>query len=276
MTPPPEAFFLGSGAQRRFAVLWGTAQRDAVRGALLFVPPFAEEMNKSRRMVALTALALAARGFAVLRLDPRGCGDSAGRFEQARWNDWVEDLLLGWRWLGAEFRVTPWLWSLRAGALLANALLPRVAAAPNLLLWQPVLSGRQHLTQFLRLRVAADAFAIAEPARRATTQSLTQMLTAGQSVEVAGYVLPPAVALPLAQTELSVPAAARSAIWIEVDASDAPHVGPASAGCIARWAESGLAVFAQAVRGPAFWATQEIEDCPSLIDATVDAVCRSN
>ncbi len=276
MTPPPEAFFLGSGAARRFAILWGPAQRDAVRGALLFVPPFAEEMNKSRRMVALTALALAARGFAVLRIDPRGCGDSAGRFEHARWSDWLDDLLLAWRWLRSRFGITPWLWSLRAGALLAHALLPRLDAAPNILLWQPVLSGRQHLTQFLRLRVAADAFAIAEPARRATTQSLMQTLTAGQPVEVAGYVLPPAVALPLAQSALSVPAAASAAVWIEVDAGDAPQLGAASAGCIARWREAGLTVVAQAVRGPAFWATQEIEDCPSLVDATVDAICRPN
>lgn len=272
---PPEAFFFGTGAARRFAILWRPAQRDPVRGTLLFVPPFAEEMNKSRRMVALTGLTLAARGFAVLRIDPRGCGDSAGRFEHARWNDWLDDLLFAWRWLRSQYGVTPWLWSLRAGALLAHALLPLLESAPNLLLWQPVLSGRQHLMQFLRLRVAADAFAVAEPARRATTQSLMQTLASGQSVEVAGYMLPAALALPLAEAELSPPTKAGQVLWFETAARDEPQLSPASATRIAQWKAVGLEVIPRMVGGPPFWSTQEIEDCPALVDATVEALCRA-
>jgi len=44
-------------------------------------------MNKSRRMVALQARALAGRGFAVLQMDALGCGDSAGDMQDATWAD---------------------------------------------------------------------------------------------------------------------------------------------------------------------------------------------
>ena len=49
-----EAFFLpGPRPPGRFCLLH--LPTGPVRGCVLFVPPFAEEMNKSRRMVALTA-----------------------------------------------------------------------------------------------------------------------------------------------------------------------------------------------------------------------------
>jgi len=270
----PEAFFLGAGASRRFAACWRPAPTQVVRGTLLFVAPFAEEMNKSRRMVALAAAALAQRGFLTLRIDLRGCGDSAGLLAQAAWNDWIDDLVVAWSWLHDQAPGTPqWLWSLRAGALLAGAALPRLDAPAGLLLWQPVLSGKQHLTQFLRLRVAADAFAIADASPRTTTAALMQSLNAGAPVEVAGYHLPPAIALPLAAAELAAPPAVRDVVWLEVDPGAAPAISPASATRIAQWQDAGERVRARALGGAPFWTTQEIEDCPALIEATVEALC---
>lgn len=270
----PEAFFLGAGASRRFAACWGPAPSQTVRGALLFVAPFAEEMNKSRRMVALTAAALAERGFLTLRIDLRGCGDSAGLLAHATWNDWIDDLLVAWSWLYERAPGAPrWLWSLRAGALLAGATLPRLDAAAGLLMWQPVLSGKQHLAQFLRLRVAADAFAIADTSARATSAALMQALNAGTPVDVAGYRLPPAIALPLAAADLTLPTAVRDVVWLEVDPGTAPAILPASATRIGQWQAAGQPVRARAVGGPPFWTTQEIEDCPALVEATVDTLC---
>ena len=40
----------------------------SVRGSVLYVHPFAEEMNKSRRMVALQSRMLAEKGFAVMHV----------------------------------------------------------------------------------------------------------------------------------------------------------------------------------------------------------------
>jgi exosortase A-associated hydrolase 2 len=271
-----EAFFLGAGAARRFAVCWRPSAAATPRGALLFVPPFAEEMNKSRRMVALTASALADCGFVTLRVDLAGCGDSAGLFSQASWDGWLDDLAVGWGWLRARVPGTPWLWSLRAGALLSHGLLPRLDAVPPLVLWQPVLSGKQHLTQFLRLRVAADAFTVTDASERATTQGLMKSLAAGDQVSVAGYPLPPSIALPLAASELVAPTIPTDVLWFEVDNGQSPAISPPTEARITQWQASGHRVVARAVGGPQFWTTQEIEDCPALLDATLEAMCLPN
>ena len=66
--------------------------RGTVRGVVLLLPPFAEEMNKSRRMCALLARGLAADGWRVVRIDLFGCGDSAGSLRDASWEQWCDDL----------------------------------------------------------------------------------------------------------------------------------------------------------------------------------------
>ena len=72
-------------APRRFAVLHWPAEPRVPLGLVVHAPAFAEEMNKSRRMVALQARALAEDGLAVLLVDPLGCGDSPGDFGDATW-----------------------------------------------------------------------------------------------------------------------------------------------------------------------------------------------
>ena len=59
--------------------------------AAIYLPPFAEELNRSRKMASLQARALAAAGIGVLVLDPYGCGDSAGDFRDARWDRNISD-----------------------------------------------------------------------------------------------------------------------------------------------------------------------------------------
>ncbi len=268
MSPPPQAFFLGSGQARRFCVVWKPPPEVPARGSLLFVPPFAEEMNKSRRMVALAARALAQCGFTVMRVDLHGCGDSAGRLRDSSWSLWQEDIVRAARWLDGRGDGPRRLWSLRAGALLAAAAAP-LSGIDRHLLWQPVLSGMQHLVQFLRMRVAADAFSIADPAQRSTQKQLLAQLQAGQSVAVAGYELPAAIALPLNAATLDTPPPG-GAIWLEVASDDPPGLAPAAAARVGQWQANGAHIQARAVCGPAFWQTQEIEDCPALVAATTD------
>src|SRR5207302_1844904 len=134
----------------RFCVLRLPAHRIAVRGCVLLAPPFAEEHNKSRRMMALAAECIAANGYAVLQIDCLGCGDSTGDFGDATWDEWLLDIGRGYDWLESRYHLPIWVLGVRAGALLAVAAAKRIAAgAPNLLFWQPVVSGRQHLAQFV-------------------------------------------------------------------------------------------------------------------------------
>ena len=90
-----EPFFLKAGEGQRFCIVHRPS--GVCHGALLYVHPFGEEMNKSRRMVALQCRALAENGFLVLQMDLRGCGDSSDEFVDASWQDWIEDVLRGKR-----------------------------------------------------------------------------------------------------------------------------------------------------------------------------------
>src|SRR5437763_12894742 len=115
--PSAEPFFLRTGTGQRFCLFHSPAA--ACRGAVLYVHPFAEEMNRSRRMAALQARALSALGYGVLQIDLYGCGDSSGDFGDARWGLRKQDLAAGAAWLHQRLYQPITLWGLRLGALLA-------------------------------------------------------------------------------------------------------------------------------------------------------------
>lgn len=103
-THPAESFFLKTGSGERFCLYHSPHPDRECRGALIYVHPFGDEMNKSRRMAAIQARAFSAMGLGVLQIDLFGCGDSSGEFGDARWNIWSQDLVLAKNWL--ENRVT--------------------------------------------------------------------------------------------------------------------------------------------------------------------------
>ena len=156
---PCEAFFLPSAAGQRFALLYTPEPATKQRGAVVYVHPFGEELNKSRRMAALQARAMASAGYSVLQIDLLGCGDSTGDFGDATWEAWLADVRLACAWLQERTAAPLWLWGLRSGCLLVNEAAQRMPTPVKLLLWQPVLSGKQFLQQFLRLKVAAEMLA---------------------------------------------------------------------------------------------------------------------
>lgn len=278
-----DAFFLDAGAGRSGA-RWCVHHVPAgpVRGAFVFAHGWAEEMNKSRRMVALQARAWAARGIATLTIDLTGCGDSTGALVDATWDDWLLDLAEGVRWMEARHGVTTGLWGLRAGALLAAQAAARLGPRP-LVMWQPPAKGAPLLQQFLRLKMAGE---LASGGARGVTEGLKQALARGDAVDVAGYTVPAALArgLEAATLEAATPPPGTPVAWLEVVApstaasqapaptpSPAPSLLPVSESLTARWRAAGVSLHAQAVPGPGFWQTTEIETAPALVDATLRA-----
>lgn len=258
-----EAFFLDGPAGKRFCLV--TRPDGDPVGGLLYLHPFAEELNKSRRMAALAAREFAERGWCVLQLDCHGCGDSAGDFGDATWNGWIADVGLGWDWLCRHVDAPVALWSLRGGSLLAADWLARVDARPPLLMWQPVTNGKQHLTQFLRLKAASEM--LAESDAKAVMAKIRDELKAGCEVEVAGYRLSPALASGLDAAALRLPASFPSPVaLLELASGERADVSPALRTSVSRWAADGTPVTAEAVPGPPFWQTQEIEIAPGLIE----------
>lgn len=248
----------------RFRLVSEPAGPGGYRGTVIFVPGFAEEMNKSRRMAARMARLLAGEGWRVVQRDLSGCGDSSGEFGAASWREWCDDVAA--EVAEADPKRPLWLWCMRAGALLTPlALAARLDA--NLLLWQPVLSGTQHLRQFLRLHAGAR---IVGSERAASTASPVQALSAGSAVEVAGYELNPGMAAGFEQATFDVPAAfAGRVLWLEASVDDPPNLSPAALRSIGQLRERGVEVTASALQGPPFWQTTEIEDCDHLLDATI-------
>jgi exosortase A-associated hydrolase 2 len=267
----PEAFPLPLAGGNRFCLFHPAADPATAVGAAVYVHPFAEEMNKSRRMAALQARALSASGVSVLQIDLLGCGDSAGNFGDATWPLWVNDVVAAAHWLATRTGFAPLLWGLRSGCLLAAAAAARMDSATDLLFWQPTISGRQHLQQFLRLKIAGR-FMGRDGADRTGTTGLRAELDAGKTLDIAGYALAPALALGLDAADLAPPPSAARVAWLEVSTSDPPALSPAGRLRIAAWEAAGHRVVANAVAGLPFWQTQEIAESPALIDATAASI----
>lgn len=266
---PAVPFYLPVGSREIFCLHHAPAQ--AAVGALVYVPPFAEEMNKSRRMAALQSRALVARGWHVLQIDPSGTGDSGGDFSDATWDGWLEDVEAARRWLFSQSGFEPWLWGLRLGGLLASmSLSQRPEPGVGLVLWQPVVSGRQHLQQFLRLK-AGSAWLGQEPGGDSRSADPLDGLRAGEKIEVAGYLLSPSLALPMAAAELQLSKHLLRVVWLEV--SPRPDAGLATTSQrLLSALPASAEVRASVVAGPSFWRAQEIEVAPELVRATCDAL----
>ncbi len=267
-----------------------------MRGSVLAVHPFAEEMNKTRAAAADGARALAAAGFAVLQIDLTGCGDSAGDFEDATWARWIADLRDAWAWLGERSSGPRWLWGTRLGALLAEQFASQsVPRADGLLLWQPVVSGAQHLNQFLRLKTVGSLLRNASPsgtnagmsaavnadasaAARVVVPSPRADLAAGLTVEIAGYRLNPSLADAIESAQMGQREAAPAVTplrvrWFEVSSQPSASLSPIAARVADRWRAAGSDVEVATIVGNAFWQTQEIERSDALVDASVKALC---
>lgn len=233
------------------------------------VPPFAEEMNKARRMLILQARRLARRGVATLLIDLYGTGDSAGDFADARWDIWCEDLTTGYRWLTGQGSQRVSLLGVRFGALLALDFLRRTQnPADRVVLWQPVFSGQAMLLQFLRMRVAAAM--MSNDREKESTESLRRALRDGQSIEIGGYELTPHLADAVEGLKLEdlLPRNCPPIDWIEIVADAGRGVTPATAKIIDACRQRGVNVRVQEIPGAPFWVAVEITTVPALLDAT--------
>lgn len=275
-----QAFFLPVGASQRYCIYHPPQGR--VRYLVLYVHPFAEEINKTRRMAALQARRLAATGDAVLQMDLLGCGDSAGDFAEARWDAWLEDLQAAARWLQQQHPEggALWLWGLRAGCLLAADAARCMDTPCHLLFWQPsFVDGALQLQQFLRLRLAADMIAQPDPQARQTRgamDALHQQLQEGEPLDIAGYTLSPALADSLQHSRL-LPAPspgpmARRLVWLELTSSASSALSPLGNRTLEQWRAAGWHTQGAVATGPAFWQSAEIEEAPALIDVTLHAL----
>jgi len=235
--PPAESFFLKTESGDRFCLYHAPHPNKECRGVFIYVHPFGDEMNKSRRMVALQARAFATMGFGVLQMDLFGCGDSNGEFGKARWDIWKQDLEIAWSWLEN-------------------------------------ISGELFLTQFLRLRLANEMLAGGSE-KTTGTQAIRSSLAIGERLEVAGYELAPDLAVAidsLRAIKLLVPKV--PVHWFEIVSKSGRTMPPAGAKVVRAWEKEGSNPQVHLVPCVPFWATQEITECPELISATTKVLSK--
>lgn len=262
-------FFLPASGGQRYCLLHLPPPGQAARGGILYVHPFAEELNKSRHVAAAQARAFAAAGYSVLQIDLFGCGDSSGDFGEARWDIWHNDLHLACAWLAQRVNGPLTVWGLRLGALLAldfasNPPLPLA----RLLLWQPELDGRRVIDRFLRLRLAAGMLA---GGGQEAPGHARAALAESEPVEVAGYLLAPALAHAIDDVSASTLQPAVPVYWLDYRG---PEQAAAPLPPLARqWRDQGAAVHVASFGDGPFWHSGELLACPQLLDAT-RALCR--
>jgi exosortase A-associated hydrolase 2 len=262
------AFFMQAEPGRRFCIYHPSRLANKCLGSVLYVHPYAEEMNKSRRMVAEQARALAALGYNVLLMDLFGCGDSCGDFGDARWEIWKSDIAAAEKWLAEKSDTPLFLWGIRLGAILALEYAKEFSVKiRQIILWQPVVNTKSYLTQLFRLRLANDMLS-ADGKTQTSIQAIRETLLSGQTVEIAGYEQSPAMVNVIDKLLVDNLAVTNCPIhWFDILPASRINLTPAAQNLSTLWRQQGVDLTIHLVPGVAFWTTQEMTINVDLLKA---------
>jgi uncharacterized protein len=189
MTP----LFFGTGARRLFGIYEpGRSGSRAPRAAVLCYP-WGQEYIRAHRSMRRLANMLAATGRDALRFDYFGTGDSAGDMidaDLAGWESDIETAMDEVKDTSGAPRVA--LLGLRlGGALAARVAVKRQKDVEALVLWDPVISGRQYLQE---LHSMETSIALTPPAQRPSES--------GGGHEILGFPLTTAMAAEIEALDL--------------------------------------------------------------------------
>jgi exosortase A-associated hydrolase 2 len=192
--------FIDRGDARLFCAARVPSQ--PVTDAVMVVPAFGDEMNRTRRMLTETAKALNEARVAVLIPDLSGTGDSSGSFAGASWANWQSDLVAVAQWASSNGLRIRGLIAIRTGALLAAQFATLHAGwgcIGTTVFWQPVAQGRAFVRQLLRVRALASS--IGSETRESVDELLARLIN-GETILAGGYPLTRAITEPLISIDL--------------------------------------------------------------------------
>jgi exosortase A-associated hydrolase 2 len=262
----PISFFLPGAAGNLFAMYYPPAQTEIDAGDVLYVHPFAGEMFASRNLIAEAARSLARSGLGVLSIDLYGCGDSAGDFSEARWEIWRDDLAAAVGWLQSQGRDRLSLWGLRLGALLAMDFAFRSREHyEKIVLWQPVVAGKNMLTQFFHMNLdEADSVRFSG---KLTDPEARKALPGGDNIEIAGYQLSGELVRAIDQVEMMPLGQPHSGPihWAEFGERVENPLQADSQRVITEWRKRRVEVTAHKIAAAPFWLFPHCTDPGHLI-----------
>ena len=158
---------------------------------LILCSPLGHEYIQFHRALRQLALLLADAGFAVLRFDFRGCGDSKGDHDSWRIGHWIEDIEASIEELRQRAGVRKiGLVGTRLGATLAVMLGSNRDDVDALVLWDPVIRGRAYVEELKELHGKMESYAHVTPRHDGSLQ------------EVLGFPLPDALIADLGEVDL--------------------------------------------------------------------------
>lgn len=240
---------------------------QAATSAVVVIPPFAEEMNKSRHLLTAVMRQLAAKGCSCFMLDNYGTGDSEGDLDSATTAIWRADLQHLLQKLAAEgFNQVSFI-AVRFGALQLFDLLNHsnlALTAKQLVLWQPMFDINKFWQQFVRIKVA-EAMA---GGAKISQKDIEQQLNHGETVEIAGYPISPAFYQSLQHMQTSLPASLSQIelSWFETSQLDNIAVPVQKQ---LQLLQQNTAVHFVQLKAESYWQTSELASADELISLTV-------
>lgn len=269
----PRPFFLPFGNGRLFCVYHEPTGETECWGNVLVVPAFNEEMNRCRSMVTIQAQAFAKAGVGTLVVDLFGTGESDGEYGEARWDIWIDNIRRCVEWLEAtQAGGCSAFLGIRLGVPLALEAIRNLPHVKAVVAWQAVGDGKHYLTQFMRMRIAANMDRTDIP--KETTGGMRAQLAGGQSIEVAGYEIAPELVHSIDGLRLIdlMPPESVSMAWFEKGTGEEPVISTISQNLVEGWRQAGRRVDAAAFDAPAFWALYDRYISPELVEHTTEWV----
>lgn len=263
------AGFVGDVHPAFFLQFWPAG---SPRAHMVYLPPFGEEMNRCRSLVATQARQFAREGLSCSILDFYGTGESHGDLSDASLPVWRQNVDALLEQLQKRHQCPVYLWGCRLGALLAlDYHFERHGVCDKLLLWQPVNSGSTFVTQMLRQRAASM---IQKGEKPESTAEMKSKLAEGKALEVAGYTIGGQLMSAIDSLEVasmlqgSVPDDKLEVFWLEHTAEEGGLPGAKAARVIGELQSAGIWAEVTTFTGDPVWQLHERAVCDELLIRT--------
>lgn len=242
-----DTFYFGSESTRLFGVLHHTGHPSPT--GLVFCPPFCQEMVTTYSRLARLSKQLAANEIGVMRFHPSGTGESDGLTSEFTLDSVLRETVMARR--AAEERLKTkrlGYFGLRFGAAVA---VMAAAAQPVdfLILWCPLINLQRYFRDLLRLQLTKEAVHQHRSQIRHTTQQMVLELQAGNTVDIFGYELSPALyrQMTAASSWPQIPPAGKI-LWLA-----RPDEQRSAMEIVETWRGAGSQVDFETIAEPIFW-----------------------